>query len=176
MNARFAPILLAAFACAGALGGCASTPESSYPSLAIRDVERITGQLETPPGPLVQIPPPQPAAQSTDSLGQPGELGAEAARAHARFMEQAPAVRTSAGRANSSPVGSENWARGEVALAGLEGIRSQTLIALADLDRIYVDAITNRRPVDQIETVRTEVSAMVAKQDEVIAGLRRGGS
>ena len=157
------PVTIAAWL----LAGCASAPEGAYPSLAIRDVERVTGRLQSPEPRYV---PPAPPATA---LGQLDALRARAVAAHARFMEQAPDLRGTVSAASGAAVGSESWARALVALAELEAIRSEAMIALADLDRIYVGAATQGQALDEVAATRDEVIALVADQDSLIADLAR---
>ncbi len=145
------------------LAACAA-PEGEYPSLAIRDVERVSGSMEVEPAPPL---PPPPAA----SLASLDDLAASALAAHQRFLAVEPEARAIANSAVGASRGSEAWARGQVAIANLEAQRSQTMIALADLDRIFVDAATSAQATESIAEVRDQVGAMVDQQDEVIQSL-----
>ena len=155
-----------ALAVSAMLASCAGAPEGAYPSLAIRDIERVSGTLAAPE----PLPAPEPPA----TLLRLDDLTDQASAAHARFLEAAPA----AGRLTqeAGAVGTEGWARGQVALADLQAIRSQAMIALADLDRLYVDAVTasGGGAVQPIATARDSVGAMVAEEDRVIATLAAG--
>jgi len=166
MIARIA--LPPALAFSALLASCAGAPEGAYPSLAIRDIERVSGTLAAPE----PLPAPEPPAPAT--LLRLDDLTDQASAAHARFLEAAPA----AGRLTqeAGAVGTEGWARGQVALADLQAIRSQAMIALADLDRLYVDAVTERGggAVQPIATARDSVGAMIAEEDRVIATLAAG--
>ncbi len=87
-----------------------------------------------------------------------------------------------AGRA-SAP-GSEAWALATVALADLEGARSEAMIALADLDQIYAaeqiggTETTGSAPQAAsgdglaIAAARDQVVALVAEEDAVLAALK----
>lgn len=155
---RLLPI--AAFAL---LAACAS-PEGEYPSLAIRDIERVSGSLEVEPAP----PPPAPPAATLASLD---ELAASARAAHQRFLSAEPGARELTAAASGAARGTEAWARAQVAIANLEAQRSQTMIALADLDRIYVDAATSALATESISDVRSEIDELVAQQDATIRSL-----
>ena len=143
------------------LGACATADDGEYPSLAIRDVERVSGTL-APPAPYV--PPPTPAAVS-DRLTQ---LASEAASAHRAFGTEAPRARTAANAARGDAVGSETWAVAQVALAALESARSRAMIALADLDRLYVDAAVQGGELTRIAATRDQVIAQVEQQNATI--------
>ncbi|WP_120078040.1 hypothetical protein [Aurantiacibacter odishensis] len=145
------------------LAACAS-PEGDYPSLAIRDVERVSGSLEVEPAP----PPPAPPATTLASLD---ELAASARAAHQRFLSAEPDARAVTAFAAGAARGTEAWARAQVAIANLEAQRSQTMIALADLDRIYVDAATSAFATESIFDVRSEIDALVEQQDATIRSL-----
>jgi hypothetical protein len=149
------------------LAGCA-TASDEYPSLAIRDAERVTGTLE-PAAPTPYVPPPTPAAV-VDRLDQ---LAAEAASAHQAFLAEAPAARSVIAAASGAEFGSDSWARASVALAGLESARSRAMIALADLDRLMVDAAVEGGELERIVAVRNSVTAQVDQQNATIEGLAR---
>jgi hypothetical protein len=147
------------------VAACA-TPEGEYPSLAIRDAERIGGSFEPVTSEPYVSPPTSPAV-----LGRLGELTGEAASAHRAFLAEAPGVRGAVSAARGGGVGSEAWARAQVALAGLQASRSRAVIALADIDRIYVDAATEGGETDRIAAARDAVAGQVEEQNRVIESL-----
>lgn len=155
---------------AAALAGCAA-PAEEYPSLAIRDAERVTGTLE-PAAPEPYVPPPPPAGV-VDRLDG---LVAEAVSAHQEFVAEAPAVRTAVAAARGTEEGEDAWARAQVAIAGLQASRSRAMIALADIDRLYVDAALEGTALDRLTAAREQVAGQVEQEDavveELLAGLR----
>lgn len=155
---RLSPLLPLAL-----LAACAS-PSAEYPSLAVRDIERVSGTMEVEPAP----PLPQPAPAT---LAQLDDLAATARAAHERFMAAAPQARTVTQSAAGTQPGSDSWARAQVAIADLEAQRSQAMIALADLDRIYVEATTSAQDTDSIARVRSQIDALVSEQDDTIRAL-----
>lgn len=146
------------------LAACA-TPEGEYPSLDLRPAERATGTLVPPPAPYV--PPPTPAPV----LGRLEQLGADAANAHQAFLAEAPAARSAVAAASGAAEGSDAWARASVALAALESTRSRAMIALADLDRMMVDAALEGGELERIVAVRNAVTTQVDEQNRAIEGL-----
>ena len=157
------PCLIAALGCS--LGACA-TPSDDYPSLALRDAERVAGTLE-PVTPAPAVPPATPPTV-LDRLDQ---LAGEAASAHQAFLAEAPQARSAVAAARGSGPGADSWARAQVAVAGLEGSRSKAMIALADLDRLYVDAAVDGEAIDRIGAVRDRVASQVDEQNAVIDGM-----
>ena len=151
----------------GSLGACA-TPAEEYPSLALRDAERVAGTLQ-PAQPAPYVPPPTPAPV-LDRLEQ---LAAEAASAHQAFLAEAPQVRGAVAAARGAEPGAESWARAQVALAGLETTRSRAMIALADLDRIYVDAAVDGTELTRIAFTRDRVASQVGEQNAAIEDMLR---
>lgn len=151
-------------------GACSSMGD--YPSLALRDFER-TGRLTPTEADATpeSAPPPPP---STDLVSRLDSLLAKARSADATFT----ANRTSAERAVAAAgtVTSDSWSTAQVALSSLQASRSSAMVALADLDRMYVDA-RDEAPLEETPTTsaiaaaRDEVSALVASQDQVIATL-----
>lgn len=162
LRSRAAPVLPVLLAL---LAGCAS-PASEYPSLAIRDAERIAGTLE-PAEPYV---PPLPAPEV---LGRLEGLAAAARTAHQAFLAEAPRASAVVESARDAPVGSENWARAQVALASLISARSQTMVPLADLDRLLVDAAVEGNAIAPVVAAREGVEAQVANEDATIARLQQ---
>ena len=69
------------------LGACASTGDR-YPSLAIRDVERVEGSFDAPSDTQQIAPTPLPA----DTLQRIAQLRAEAAEAHEAFVAMVPGI------------------------------------------------------------------------------------
>ena len=64
-------------------------------------------------------------------------------------------------------------AQASVALAGLANSRSKAMIALADLDRLMVDAATAGGELERIVAVRNTVTAQVDEQNATIEALSR---
>jgi hypothetical protein len=149
------------------LAAC-TTPAEEYPSLALRDAERVSGTLE-PVAPTPYVPPATPAAV----LGRLDQLAAESASAHRAFIAEMPGARSVVAAARGAEFGSDGWARASVAVAGLEGARSRAMIALADLDRLMVDAAVQGGELDRIVAVRNTVTAQVDEQNATIEGLLR---
>lgn len=145
------------------IAACAA-PDEGYPTLAIRDVERTAGTMEVEPAP----PPPAPAPATLASVA---ELAEAAREAHADFLDAAPRARSITRSAAGAARGSENWAQAQVAIANLEAQRSETMIALADLDRIFVDAATSAQATESIEAVRSDIDALVEQQNALIESL-----
>lgn len=147
------------------LSACATAGEE-YPSLAMRDAERVTGTVE-PVAPTPYVPPPTPAAV----LDRLDRLAADAASAHQAFLAEAPAARRAVTAARGAEFGSDGWARASVAVAALEGVRSRAMIALADLDRLMVDAAVVGGELERIVAVRNAVTTQVDEQNATIEGL-----
>ena len=149
------------------LAGCAG-PAGDYPSLAIRDVERVAGTLQPEEAAPYVLPPP-----SAGALGQAESLARQAEEAHQAFLAEAPRASATVESARGTAVGSENWARAEVALAGLISARSRTMEPLADLDRLLVDAAVEGQDLAPIALSRDAVEAQVAAEDAAIARLQQ---
>ena len=165
-KARLLTVLLPMMAAACSTAG-------SYPSLAQRDVERVSGRAEPVPGDTApEAPAPPPA--SADLVTRLTGLVALAREADKQFQANRPAaeraVAAAGGRATDS------WSSASVALALLETSRSSAMVALADLDTLYVNARTDaaleRTPTTEaIATARDEVNGWIDAQDAVIARL-----
>lgn len=156
-----APAVLAALL---PLAACA-TPAGDYPSLAIRDVERVSGQMQ--PAPPAYVAPPTPAGVVDRIEG----LALQAREADRAFAQETPAARQAVGAAGNAVPGSEAWSRAQVAIAGLEAARSRAMIALADLDRLHVDAALDNAELSRIVAIQGEVAEQVGRQDATIEDL-----
>src|SRR3990167_1161530 len=95
-------------------------------------------------------------------------LTGDAAAAHTAFLAKAGTVTRTVSAARGSGPGSDAWALAQIALAELESERSRAMIALADLDRLYVAAATDGSTLDQIAAARAEVERMVAAETETV--------
>ena len=153
------------------LAACASPGSDRYPSLATRPGERVSGTAEPVPAPA-----PPPATAATGS--RLAQLRAQALAAHARFGERRGSAASLSAAAQGAAVASEAWSVAQVALASLEATRSEAMIALADLDSLFVDAKNSAVPtggsgdVDAIGTTRDEVSGWIGEEDATLATLR----
>lgn len=160
--------LIAALACT-CTAACVSAP-GDYPSLAVRDAERVSGTLQ-PADPYV----PSPVAPAV--LANAGSLVGQARAAHDSYRSKLEPARSAVQAARGAGFGSERWAVASVAIAGLETERSRTMIALADLDRLYVAAATEGAALEELAAAHGQVGAMVADQtatiDQMLAALGR---
>ncbi len=159
---HLAPALVGALTLAACAGG---PPPEAYPGLAIRDVERVSGMLPPPE------PPPPPAPPSPAQLAELAELAGTARRAHQAFLAAEPAARRTISAARGAATGSEGWAQAQLALARLQAHRSQTFVPLADLDRLYVDAVTADEASPALAAAQGEVAALVAEESRTITEL-----
>ena len=146
------------------LGACAST-DGKYPSLARRDIERTAAAP-------VPAPSPTPLAPLSEAIrARAAQLAAEARAAHDRFTaRQVDATRAVTG-ASGAAVASESWSIATVALARLEAARSETMVALAGLDRIYVDERMAGSDVTPLGELIAEVRRLLDQEDSAIAVL-----
>lgn len=149
--------------------GCASS--NGYPSLAMRDAERVTGTFApaTESENTDSAPEPEIPADATLSARIDGLLDSAKA-AHARFMDAAPRARRLASAAGS--VGSDSWASAQVALADLESQRSQAAIALSTLDEIHVEGVTTNTLPGIVAEARDTVIALIGEEDTLLLQLR----
>jgi hypothetical protein len=150
------------------LAACASTGDR-YPSLAIRDAERISGEFAVAPSTPEVAPVPRLPA---DTLGRIGALRTQAASAHQKFVAAVPGARNAVGNARGAGVEDDRWAGAQVALADLDSSRSEAAIALGDLDLLFADAAIEQAQREEIVAARSEVTALIAEEDLILAELR----
>ncbi len=151
------------------LNACA-TDNASYPSLARRPVERVSG---TAPA-VAPAPVPAPEGPDPERTSTLDRLTAQARNADARFRTNTPHARSLIAAATGAAIASESWSIATIALADLESQRSQAMIALADLDALYAATVVARRDASTIAAARLQVVAIVAAEDAVLAGLKDG--
>lgn len=154
--------LLIALACT-CTAACASGPDS-YPSLAIRDAERVSGTLQ-PAAPYVPTPASPVVLQNAQALVEQAE------KANESFRGLLAGARGAAQAGRGAGMGSERWAVASVAIAELETERSRAMIALADLDRLAVAAATEGGATAELEAAQSRVDTIVAEQTRDIDGL-----
>lgn len=115
------------------LGAC-SLPEGKFPSLAKRPYETDT--------PIVE-PPMEPEILSTrlpDSLRiQLEALVAKHEAAEAAFRTALPAARQAAQSGTGAAAGSESWVVAQMEISRAEQKRSESLSALAEIDRLIAN-------------------------------------
>ncbi|MFT4056818.1 MAG: hypothetical protein QM681_20100 [Novosphingobium sp.] len=151
----------------------ACSASGGYPSLAQRDVERVSGTASAAPGDSAQTAPALPPA-SADLVTRLAGLVKVAEQADRQFQSNRPAAERASASAGST--GSDSWSGASVALAKLESSRSSGMTALAELDVLYADA-RDKAPVEEspevkaIADARAQVAALLDAQDKVLAGL-----
>lgn len=106
------------------------------------------------------------------TLGRLGALEAAARAAHARFVAQAPSARAVVSAGRGADVSDNRWGAAQIALADLDGIRSEAAIALGDIDLLFVDATLADSDRAAIERSRQAIVALIAQEDATLAELR----
>ncbi len=147
------------------LSGCAGSSDQ-YPSLAIRDAERAVGQF-TPTQANDEAPPTRAPASAQDIA----QLVEQASESHKAFLS----AQSSAGRLVSGARGtsteSDARARALVALADLTSKRSDTAIALGDIDLLAAQGKTEFSTSGDLEAAQTLIADIVDQQDRALAAL-----
>lgn len=153
------------------LGGCSSTGSDGYPSLAIRDVERVEGTFETAPAKPLDVPPVE--VDLTGGLeARLAALVEQARKAHADFISSQSSAERLAAAASGAAVGSDSWAAAQVALADLDSSRSIAAVALGDLDIIYAATTVQGADTAAVSAARGRVIEMIRAEDSTLERLR----
>jgi hypothetical protein len=164
---------LASLALCTLLGACASAG-GPYPSLAIRDAERVTGSAQPVTG---EVAPPLPPPPLDASIGQRIAQTVERARkAHASFTAGIAKAASTISAARGSSASTDTWVSAQVALAELQSLRSDTVIAQADLDGIYAaerlaDPERITPTAEAVASALARIADWVSTQDRAIAHL-----
>lgn len=145
------------------LTGCASS-DGRYPSLAVRDTERVQGTLEPAPSDQPEVI----GIENLDALIAPVDRAKEA---HAQFTAIEDEVRTLVNA--SRGVGPEDDRRAQ-ALAGfaqLTSLRAKTALALSDLDLLEVKAATGFTRTQEIREFQSTILRLIEQQDATLDSL-----
>lgn len=157
-----------------ALGACVGAG-SNYPSLAIRDVERVSGTAQ-PAQPEVQEPTAPPVNEALDQ--RIARLVVQAQDAHATFQSRTGSATRTVAAARGTRAPADRWIASQVAIADLQALRSTAMIALADLDNLFAQErlawSDELSPTAQaLDRARQQIGAWVEEEDQVIARLSR---
>ena len=164
---QFLPLTPLALTAILLLGAC-TTNRDEYPSLARRPAERLTATFDAPAAPEVVVRPAPPASVS----GQLGGLVGAAQAADAKFRAREPRARSTVSAAASAKMGSESWGTATIAVAELEAARSEAMLALSELDRLYNESSIAGEDPGAIGAARDTVLGLIARQDQVLGELR----
>lgn len=161
---------LVSLACA-ALAGCSSTGSGKYPSLAIRDVERVQGAFE--PVATEQLDVPRVEVAFAGSLDERlAALVGQAEKAHRIFVDATPIAERQVAAAINAAEGSDAWAIAQVTLADLDSTRSEVAVVLGDLDILHAAGTVQAEDVSAIDAARDRVIALVSAEDATLERLR----
>lgn len=150
------------------LSGCA-TPQAAYPSLAIRDAERVQGSFGAEAG---SAPTAVETPLSADLAARLAQLQTAATSAHRAFLTAAPSAARLVNAASGAAITNDRWASAQVALASLESARSQTAVPLGDLDLMHADAALALQQRGEIQDTRDAVTSLIAEEDAILSNLR----
>lgn len=148
------------------LGACASSADR-YPSLAIRDIERIYGSAQ----PVEPAPPPPPVEASPELTQRLSQLQGEAARAHQAFLSALPRTRSLVNAARGSAVASDSWVAAQTSVSSLESSRNRIMLAMADLDKLLLQAEIEGGAREAVAQAQASVNGMVEEEDAVLEQL-----
>ncbi len=113
----------------------------------------------------------QPPATSAAALTQSEQLVAQAQAAHSDFLKTAPQTRNAVAAAQGAARDSDRWANAQVAIADLEGSRAQLMIALADLDRLTVNASVAGEQFAELAAKRDQIAQLSDTQSALISAM-----
>jgi hypothetical protein len=149
------------------IAGCASASKT-YPSLAIRDAERVSGTF----GAAGSQPLAEPAPLSEDVTVRLGQIRELAAANHQKFLSATPAAQRAVQSGANAAVASNSWAEAQIALSDLDSLRSQTAVALGDLDLLFVDTTLAFEQREAVAAARNNVAQLISAEDATLGDLR----
>jgi len=155
------------------LAACASTSAGNMsagkaPSLAPRPVE---GRFDVaPPAVVVEAPGPLPA----DLGGRLARWESDAAQAQQAFAAERDGTAALVSAGAGSDVGSERWVVAQQAISRLQSTRAPLTVALADIDRLYIDRSVEEQVdgLPDIYALRDRLASMDATQRAVVDALQ----
>lgn len=150
---------------ASALSACAGNADQ-YPSLALRDAERVKGQFSP-------SPPDNTAPTYSVSSARIEDALAHARASHRQFMGSEPKVANLALNAKGRDIGDNSHSRALIAVADLTALRSETVSALADLDRLEAQGKTLFAPTEAVKSAQAEVARLIDVQNTALNALTR---
>ena len=153
------------------LGGCASAA-GDYPSLAIREVERPSGSAM----PVDAAPPPLPVQLSAQTGQRIAQALERARKAHSAFVAGTGRTAGAVSAARGSRAPADAWIAAQLALANLQSLRSEAVIAQADLDLLFAEErLAEPGPISPtaqaLANAREQVDGWVDEQNRTIARL-----
>lgn len=161
---RFAPLLCCTVLFA--LSGCAA-PAMRYPSLLPRPVE--AQPLAAPQVTVAAVP--VPADSALDA--QVAAIDASLAQTAGLFAAATDRAKAASANAKGAAIGSEAWLSAQSALAALESLRSESLGALTDLDRLAIDRGTAGQPdYTALSAARARAEAQLTAQQAAIDAIQ----
>lgn len=148
------------------LGACAS-PQGDYPSLGVRDGERMTGAIDTaaPAAPVERRP------LSTDVATRVEQLRELARTTHENFVEIERRAARLVEAASGNAITTKANASAQIALAELQSAHEATLALLAELDVLLAEATLADAQTADIAAAREQVGATVAAEQAALAAL-----
>ena len=158
-----------AIACMAGLviSGCAA-PDGRYPSLAVRDAERVSGEF-TPQAQPTGVPVVQPDSGRIDTAI------ASAKQANIKFLSQSDEVSALVAASRGTGQESDVRARALVGVASLTSLRGQTAGALSQLDALEAQAATSFAETGAIRDAQATVVRMLSAQDQILETLTGEG-
>lgn len=155
---------------AATVAGCA-TSNDRYPSLAIRDFERVQGTFEVA-NEVTGIEPPAPA--SATDITEAVQLVDQARLSYQGFLDLLPAAKEKMQAARGLGPDENAWAEGQLAFADLVVKRGEVATFLSNLDLMFADASGSYRQLSEIDEAREIVRQFVAEEDSILSKLSIG--
>jgi hypothetical protein len=165
------PTVLLSILPAGLVAGCAVN-EASYPSLALRPIERVE-MTATPVAAAPEAAPPAPAAS-----GNVAAALAAARKADGEFQAKLAASRPAIEAGRAAAPGSEPWIVAQQAYSDAESAKAGIGSALADLDQLHQEAVSvgDATRLSEIEAAIMEIQELDQAAHAMLDSLQPSGS
>lgn len=174
MKVSSCPALILLAALSAVTTACASDSDR-YPSLSLRDFERVQGEFTVAEGSSASL---RPEPLGIEKVSQVSESLAKANARHEAFIEQVEAARPTVIAAAGSTPEDSRWSLALVEIAELDTRRGATASLLADLDLLYADASLEFQERIAIAQARADIDALVQVErkaiDELLSVLSGG--
>lgn len=157
------PLIFALAPCAAMLSGCVA-PSQRYPSLLPRAVEKQPAAAPALADPPATVIPADPALDA-----QLATIESALAASAQSFTPAEQRATAAARQAQGSATGSETWLTAQSAMASLDSLRSQSLTALSDLERLAIDRGATGQPgYPALIAARARAEAQLTTQQAAI--------
>ena len=129
------------------------------------------GRADSRQRPAGRPSPPHPVQPSAELAQRLAQLRGEATRSHQAFLSAAPRTRALVNAARGSAVASDPWIAAQASLSGLEVTRNRTMEAMADLDKLLLQAEMEGGAREAVAETQAQVNSLLDEENALVRQL-----